>query len=61
VIVAAKRTPVGRAGGVLATVDITGLLSAVLTDVVEAAGIDPPRWTTSLSGTPSELEATWPA
>src|SRR5215472_4023379 len=41
VIVAAKRTPVGRAGGVLAAVDVGGLLSAVLADVVHTVGVDP--------------------
>ncbi|HKF76928.1 MAG TPA: thiolase family protein [Candidatus Dormibacteraeota bacterium] len=41
VVVAAKRTPVGRAGGVLAAVDVGGLLSAVLADVVHTVGVDP--------------------
>jgi len=40
VVVAAKRTPVGRAGGVLAAVDMAGLMAPVLADAVRAAGID---------------------
>jgi acetyl-CoA C-acetyltransferase len=41
VIIEAKRTAVGRAGGVLAAVDIAGLLSTVLVDVIRAVGADP--------------------
>jgi acetyl-CoA C-acetyltransferase len=41
VVVAAKRTPIGRAGGTLAAVDIAGLLSTVLADAVQTAGVDP--------------------
>src|SRR5262252_436082 len=41
VVVAARRTPIGRAGGALAAVDIAGLLSHVLADAVRTAGVDP--------------------
>jgi acetyl-CoA C-acetyltransferase len=41
VVIAARRTPVGRAWGTLAGVDAATLLSTVLTDVVAEAAIDP--------------------
>jgi acetyl-CoA C-acetyltransferase len=41
VIVVAKRTPIGRARGVLAAVEAPGLLSAVLADVLAESGVAP--------------------
>lgn len=41
VIVAARRTPIGRAGGCLAGIGVAGLLSAVIREVLRDVAVDP--------------------